>query len=161
MKHTGFIAAVMASGIMLSAGVALAQGPGGMHHRGQMSFEMLDVDGNGEISQDEFEARHETMFNSTDSDGDGMLSRDEMIAAGQKWLEARVDAMLEGMDENGDGMLALDEMPGPRDSKRAGRFFDRMDGDDSGSIDKAEFDAARERMEEHGMKRGEHRGWKN
>lgn len=149
MKHTGFIAAIIAGGVALTAGSALAQKPGGMH-RALISFETMDRDGNGEITQQEFETRHEARFAAADGDGDGMLSREEMILAGQKRLEERVDAMIERFDEDLDGLLSQTEVPEPRKSKRADRHFERMDQDDSGSISKAEYDEARDHMGRHG-----------
>lgn len=160
MRHTGFIAAIVAGGIMLSAGAVMAQGPGGMH-RAPIAFETLDTDGNGEISKDEFEARRAARFAETDSDGDGKLSRDEMLAEGQKRIEARIDAMIERMDGNKDGMLAMDELPEPRKSWRADKMFDRMDRDDSGGIDKAEFEDAQARMSGHDWKHGKRGDRKN
>ncbi|MEO9780066.1 MAG: EF-hand domain-containing protein [Sedimentitalea sp.] len=148
MKHTGFIVAIVASSIALTAGAALAQKPGGMQ-RAPISFEQADQDGNGEISKEEFASRHEARFSETDANSDGSLDRDELMLSGEKRLEERVDAMIERFDKNDDGVLSQDEMPKPRDSKRADKFFDRADQDDNGSISKAEFDEAEEHMGKH------------
>lgn len=148
MKHTGFIVAIVASSIALTAGAALAQKPGGMQ-RAPISFEQADQDGNGEISKEEFASRNEAHFSETDANSDGSLDRDELMLSGEKRLEERVDAMIERFDKNDDGVLAQDEMPKPRDSKRADKFFDRADQDDNGSISKAEFDEAQEHMGKH------------
>lgn len=149
MKHTGFIVAIIAGSIALTAGAAMAQKSGGMH-RAPISFEQADQDGNGEISKEEFSARHEARFNDADANGDGSLDRDELLGSARKSAEQRVDAMIERFDENGDGVLSQDELPQPRQSKRADKAFDRMDKDENGSISKAEFDEAKERMGKHG-----------
>ncbi len=155
MKHTGFIAAVVGASVVLTAGFAQAQGPGGMRG-GHMSFEALDADGNGEISREEMTNHRQVRFSGADADGNGALSRDEMIAAGQARVQEHVTAMIEAFDENGDGALSLDEMPGPRKPERAARFFDRMDSDDSGGISREEFAAAGDWMGRHG---GTHKRW--
>ncbi|MEY8830717.1 EF-hand domain-containing protein [Sedimentitalea sp. XS_ASV28] len=149
MKHTGFIFAIIAGGVALTAGSAMAQKPDGMH-RAPISFEQVDLDGNGEISQDEFAARHQARFNEADANGDGSLDRDELLGAAVKQVEDRVDRMIERFDANVDGVLSQDEMPKPRDGKRTGKVFDRMDKDENGSISKAEFDEAQAQMDKHG-----------
>ena len=45
---------------------------------------------------------------------------------------------------NGDGVLSIDEM---QSDKRADRRFDRIDSDSDGAISKAEFEAAKDKME--------------
>ncbi len=142
MKHTGMIAGILAASVSLTAAAALAQGPGAMKHQ-KMSFETLDLNGNGEISQDEMAQRRTIKFNEADSDGNGVLTREEMVNAGRKKSEDRVDGMLERFDANNDGGLSLDEMPEPR---RAGKMFKRMDRDGNGSISEAEFEEARAHM---------------
>lgn len=149
MKHTGFIAAIIASSVALTAGAALAQKPGGMH-RAPISFEDADQDGNGEITKEEFAARHQARFDEADTNSDGSLDRDEMLLAGQKRIEERVDALIERFDEDEDGVLSQDEMPKPHNSKRADKFFDRIDQDENGSISKAEYEEAQEHMGKHG-----------
>ncbi|MDU9007147.1 EF-hand domain-containing protein [Sedimentitalea todarodis] len=149
MVHKGFIAVIVASSVVLTAGAAMAQKPGGMH-RAPISFEDADQDGNGEISKEEFAARHEARFDAADVNSDGALDRDEMLLEGQKRLEERVDALIERFDEDEDGVLSRDEMPKPRDSRRADKFFDRMDQDENGSISKAEYEEAQEHMGKHG-----------
>lgn len=149
MKHTGFIVAIIATSVALTAGAAMAQEPGGMH-RAPISFEDADQDGNGEITKEEFAARHQARFDEADANSDGSLDREEMLASAMKRMEERVDAMIERFDADADGVLSQDEMPKPHASKRADKFFDRMDKDESGSISKAEYDEAQEHMGKHG-----------
>ncbi len=142
MKHTGFIAVILAGAVSLTAFAAAAHGPGGMRSE-QMSFEQLDADANGEITRAEMTAHREARFAGADTDGNGSLSRDELIAAGDKRSAERVDRMLSRFDANKDGALTQDEMPKPRD---AGDRFDRIDRDGSGGVSKAEFEEAKAHM---------------
>lgn len=60
--------AMMGGGMMLGGGM---MGP-------QMMVIMMDTDGNGAISLEEFEAIHARMFSVLDKNGDGELAPDEM-----------------------------------------------------------------------------------
>ncbi len=145
MKHTGFIAVVLAGAVSLTAFGAAAQGPGGLH-RHPVSFQALDADGDGEVSRDELRAHRQARFAEADADGDGRLDRDEMIAAEHRRAGDRVDRMLARLDTDGDSALSPDEMPKPR---HTGAMFDRLDRDDSGGISRAEYDQAQTRMKGH------------
>lgn len=150
MKHTKFIAVIVAVASVAVSGAALAKGGG--HHGPKMSFEEIDADGNGTLTKAEFEALKETRFKATDSDGDGKLSLQEMQAHAQDQAEQRAARMLERFDKNGDGGLSMDELPKPR---RGAKMFDHMDGDGSGGISKQEFEEARMN---HGGKRRPKKG---
>ena len=145
MKHTGFIALIVVAAGAVGAGAVLAQ-PGGKHGM-KMTFEELDTDANGEISQAEIEAMKSARFKAADANGDGMLTLEEMQAHALQKAEAHAARMLDKMDANGDGSLSAEEMS---KSHRSGHMFERMDADGSGSISKAEFEQARQ----HGMKQG-------
>lgn len=57
-----------------------ARGPhmmGGMMGSGMMLV-MMDTDGDGSVSADEFQALHARMFNYRDANGDGKLDADEL-----------------------------------------------------------------------------------
>ena len=66
MTYKGFIAGILVAGAAVTATSALAMGSDFGPRRGPVSFEMLDVDGNGEITLDEIENRAEARF-STDA----------------------------------------------------------------------------------------------
>lgn len=161
MKHAGFIAGVMIAATSLTAGVALAQGPGfggpGFDGPGpRFSFQELDADGNGEVTREEMQAHRAARFAEADSDGDGKLSLEEMQAQAQKRAAERAANMLKRLDTDGDGALSPEEMPGPRREGRMDRMFEHMDQDESGGISEQEFTEAREQMRHHRM---EGHGW--
>lgn len=145
MKHAGFIAVI----VIAAAGVA---GTAALAKEDRATFQELDTDGNGEITQSEMEAHRNARFAKADTDGDGKLSLEEATAKGQERAAKRAARMFERHDANKDGFLDSEELPKPR---RAGKFFERMDADGSGGISEAEFAEARERMKEHRKKRGQ------
>ncbi|TLP67904.1 calcium-binding protein [Parasedimentitalea maritima] len=151
MKKAGIFAVIAASAGLVGAGAVLANsGPGrqGMN----MTFEKLDADGNGEITQAEVDGLKAARFAAADANGDGALSLEELQAQGMKKAEQRAAGMLERHDANGDGVLSQDELPKPR---RSGHMFERMDADGNGTISKQEFEEARNQMSSNGM--GKHR----
>jgi hypothetical protein len=126
------------------------------------AWDTLDADANGTVTPEEFEAAARARFTAADTNADGNLSSEEMIAAAEarreemrKAMEARMSAeMISRHDTNDDGQLSFEEMT-PGDV--GGRFFDRLDTDADGSVSRAEFDAAAQRMAGRG-ERGEHGG---
>ena len=50
----------------------------GHHGGGKGKMEMMDTDGNGSISKDEFMNHKEQRFNEKDTNADGVLTEDEM-----------------------------------------------------------------------------------
>lgn len=48
-------------------------------------FQEADTNGDGNVSKEEFLAKHETMFNKIDADADGMLTQAEMDTARAEW----------------------------------------------------------------------------
>lgn len=138
MKYTTFIALIVAGSSVIGAGAVMAKGPDGFGPR--PSFEELDTDGDGEVTQDEMATMRARNFSAADTDGDGALSLEELRARALARAERRSERMLKTLDENGDGKLSAEEMP-----HRGGHaeHFSRLDADGSGGISKEEFDAAR------------------
>lgn len=60
---------------------------GKKHHKGDMMFEKLDLNNDGEITREEFQAFHATKFTEMDTDGSGVITREEADAAKAKWKE--------------------------------------------------------------------------
>ncbi|MFS4582528.1 EF-hand domain-containing protein [Phaeobacter sp. C3_T13_0] len=141
MKHTKFIAAVVAVGALIGATGTYAKpwfgGKGG--HGPRISFEEMDSNGDGQITKSEMEGLRAARFAEADADGDGQLTLGEMEAAAQARAKTRAAKMLERMDANNDGSLSLEELPKPR---RMGKMFDRVDANDDGAISKEEFETA-------------------
>lgn len=140
MKH--ILHATILAGAILVAGVAVAEAPKGSGLQGP-TFETLDTDGNGAISQAEMWDRPRARFAEADADGSGGLSIDELRARMDAKADRRATRMLERMDSDGDGQLTFAEMA---DNPRAARRFERIDKDGDGKLSRAEFDKARERM---------------
>lgn len=120
-------------------------------HGPKMTFEQLDTDGNGEISQAEMENMRAARFSQADTDGDGKLTLEEMQAAGGKRSAERAAERFAKLDANGDNALSMDELPKPR---RAGKMFEKLDADNSGGISAEEFAELRDKMQRHGKRKG-------
>ncbi len=81
---------------------------------GAARFREADVDGDGQLSAEEFPGPPE-MFARLDTDGDGVLGEAE-IRAGlqQRQRGQRIRKALQRLDSDGDGMLSSDEWVGER-----------------------------------------------
>jgi Ca2+-binding EF-hand superfamily protein len=152
MKKTILSAGIIAVALggMIAGTAALAKQHGGME---RPSFEQLDTNADGQITQEEMQARGEARFAMADTDSDGKLSAEEMMASRAKAGEDCVKRMIEKRDTDGDGFLSLEEMRpnGDKQKKGKGRGFERMDADKDGAISKEEFDTA---MAKHGKRKG-------
>ncbi|WP_146344357.1 EF-hand domain-containing protein [Phaeobacter marinintestinus] len=149
MKHAGFIAGIALAAITVTAASAFAETPKPGKHGPRATFEQLDADGDGQVTQAEMEAHRAGRFTEMDTNGDGKLTADEMQAHGQQKAKDRSAKMLEKFDKDGDGALSAEEMPKPR---HGDKMFGRIDTDGSGGVSKEEFDAAKAKMKEHGRK---------
>ncbi|MFY0597698.1 MAG: EF-hand domain-containing protein [Cognatishimia sp.] len=140
MKRAVLISGVTAMALALTAGVASAKGGHGKHGP-RVSFEQLDVNGDGQITKDEIAAAATARFNEADTNGDGNLSAEELAAASERAKEERIAKMIEKRDENGDGVLSQAEMQPKED--RTDKMFERMDENGDGVISAEEFEAAK------------------
>ncbi len=139
MKTTYWIAGILVAGF--GAGVV---GMASAHQGGpeRMSFETLDADGDGKLTQAEMDAQKAAEFTKTDTNGDEMLSAEEMLAranikAGDR-MANRIKFMIERIDANKDGMLSMSEM---QDMPRGKDMFKRLDTDGDGAISAEEYAA--------------------
>ncbi len=96
-----------------------------------------DANKDGAVTRAEFLADVDMRFARLDADKDGKISKEERPGGG----EGRGGRMKKRSDTDGDGAISLDEH-----RAQATRRFDRFDANSDGTIDKAERDAARERM---------------
>ncbi|MBX2834685.1 MAG: EF-hand domain-containing protein [Micavibrio sp.] len=66
-------------------------------HRGEKMFEKHDIDGDGVISQEEFQTHMDKKFSKMDADGDGNVTKEEAHesyeAMKTKWKEKRKKAI--------------------------------------------------------------------
>lgn len=147
MKSSKFITAIVISAVAVTGTSVLAAGP---KDREPVSFQELDANSDGQVTQEEMLAYRNQRFTQADTDGDGQLSVEEMQAAAQQKANDRVTKMFEKHDANSDGFLSDDELPKPR---RADKMFDRMDADNSGGISEQEYADAKEKRGRHHKKR--------
>lgn len=171
MKSTLQILALGTAVVLGGATLSIAQGQG---QDGDMrpTFDEIDANADGKIEKAEMMQMPTRMFQQADTDGDGKISREELITRMQAQVEQRADRMLARLDTDEDGALSEDEMrdarknmkdrsgkddrKGKKDRKggkdrmdrgdRMERMFDRADTNGDGALDKAEFDAAGEKM---------------
>lgn len=117
------------------------------------AFSDLDINGDGQITRADIDARQAARFAAIDADGNGALSAQELIAAARAKSENRIrirtQKMLKLRDANGDGVLSADEIA----PKATPRFFKRLDTDGDGAVSLAEFDAAKAARPGHAKKR--------
>lgn len=156
------IAGTAAGGMLLATAIGAAADGGRKGHDrdrgghgwqggmlgGDVGFEQLDADGNGEISKEEFDARHAAWLAMVDANGDGMLQQQELEAYILERIKAMAaeqsGRMIERLDSDGDGMVSAEELGSKMGSARRGdRMFDRLDEDDSGGISADELEAAK------------------
>ena len=149
MKTATFVSAIVLTAVAVTGTSVLARGG---KDRPMPTFQELDANGDGEVTQAEIIAVRQSKFTSADTDGDGQLSLEEMQAKAQAQASDRVTAMFEKFDANGDGVLSQDELPKPRN---ASKMFERIDADGSGSISEQEYADAKDKM---GRKHKRHGG---
>ncbi len=106
MRKTRFS---LVAGMLLSlpAGVAMAQ-------VSQARFQQLDVDHDGEVDADEYEAGARASFAALDTDHDGYVTLDELRASidpntGGIGRDGTARAQLAAMDQNYDNMISAEE----------------------------------------------------
>ena len=74
---------------------------GDKHHK-QGMFGTLDLNSNGEITREEFQAFHATKFTEMDTDNSGTITREEAEAAKAKWKEKMKERRAEHKRMKGD-----------------------------------------------------------
>ena len=127
--------AVLSMALFLSGAPAKERGP---HGKGARAFEHMDADGDGQISQSEFDQSHAKRFARWDRDGDGAVTKEE--------AHRRVARRFERIDGNGDGVIEESEF-----QAHSQEHFGKMDSDGDGQVSRGEFDEAIAQMRQrHG-----------
>ncbi len=155
-KMTGNTKAIL---LILALGIAAvpitASAKGG--HGPRATFEELDQNNDGQITQAEMDAHAAARFAAADTNGDGSLSAEELMARSKEGAEdrmtKRVNRMVEHLDTDGNGLISADELSA-RKAKHGGNRLQRMDADNSGGISKEEFETAVEKHRGKRHKRG-------
>ncbi|MEO1018997.1 MAG: EF-hand domain-containing protein [Pseudomonadota bacterium] len=96
---------------------------------GWVFLETFDLDGNGEITQEEINTYRSNQITEFDTDGDGQLTLEEYEAL---WLDAMRERMVDrfqGHDDDGDGIVTLEEFSEPYSS-----MVERRDRNDDGVL---------------------------
>lgn len=149
-----------ATAIVAGAGMAVAQGPGMGKDMGRggpkMDFATLDVDGSGEITVEDLEAKRAERFAQFDTDGDGTVTQEEFIAHAQAQAGERAAEMFARLDADGDGTLSRDVLEGRMNGGPNPRLITRLDTDGSGGVSEEEFEAAQAKFAER--RQGGHSG---
>ena len=178
-KHTiltALVASVALGGLTLTAAEA-RQG----QQRGEgITFEHLDVNGDGVLSMADVAAHQAERFAAIDADGNGAISPEEFANQRDTARAARSQDMVERLDQNGDGQLNAEELAdaGPRadgekrgggkgkrggrkgggrhgnPSERLERLIEQFDIDGDAALSEAEFETAKAAMMERHGKRG-------
>ncbi|WP_193141595.1 EF-hand domain-containing protein [Meridianimarinicoccus sp. MJW13] len=156
-KTTAVLALTALVALPMAATPVLAKGGKGP----EMTFETMDLNGDGGITVEELTGQRVARFTAADANGDGVLSVEEMQAAAeaefQQRMGARMEQMIERLDANGDGAISLEEFEavGGRKADRGARMIDKLDANDDGVVDAEEFAAHSGKRDGKGS-RGKH-----
>jgi len=185
-KKIAGLGLVLGAAVTLAAMPASARGPlgdrfggaGDFGGRGDFfatDFAGIDANGDGQITEEDLVAGAEARFAEVDTDGDGALSAEEFAASVKARIEARmaesgrtspegwdIDEMASRMaarilgarDADKDGAVSLEELA---PVNGFGRLIDRFDTDDDNAISQAEYDAAKQEIQDR-MARRDDRG---
>lgn len=138
---------IIAAAAALAAGVGIAQAQQGPGPNGEGPvFELLDADGNGEITAEDIAAKRTERFAMLDADGNGTVTKEEFIAHAQAEAGTRAEQMFARIDVDGDGTLSRDALESRFGGGPNPNLIARLDTDNSGGVSLEEFNAAKERM---------------
>ncbi|TVR97244.1 MAG: hypothetical protein EA406_10255 [Rhodospirillales bacterium] len=106
-------------------------------------FDRFDIDGDGTITREEFEAVHAERFDAADKDGDGQITLEEWLATrpGTGWRTDRAEAVFHRLDQAGDGVITREEF----DAMASWRF-DQLDLAGDGVVTRDEATEAMAQM---------------
>src|SRR6056297_101972 len=115
MRMHGMMDGGRGMGMMGGAGMAGMgmMGPGGMRGAGMMN--MLDEDGDGDVTPGEARAVLEGLLAEYDADGDGTLSIDEFETLHSALVRSTMVDRFQHLDADGDGEVTAEEITAPAD----------------------------------------------
>lgn len=150
MKRTVLAAVLTSMPFTLLAPTAMADRGEGPRDLGAR-MDMMDLNGDGQVTLDEVRGAFAARFAEHDTDGDGSLSQSEMARRAQAKAVERSARRFARLDADGDGEISKAEWPGDR----AARMFDRLDANDDDMVSAEELAAARKM---HGKRGGKGNG---
>ncbi|GGB50132.1 hypothetical protein GCM10011316_22790 [Roseibium aquae] len=110
----------------------------------RMMVELLDQNGDGRVTREEFDAVRGELFAAADANGSGSFALEDFAPAWLAINDSRVVAMFQRLDENGDLAISPEER-----STQAARMMSRLDSNGDGVVTRADF---------KGGKNGRHHG---
>ena len=132
--------------VALSIGnIATAKNHGDLKFLGTLSFENLDINNDGKVSEKEIETQRDLMVQSMDLNGDKVVSTQELMKQHAKRADAIAKRMIKKLDANGDGSLSFTELKKSRQWQLS-RMFYRLDKDLDGFISKEESQLRKKNM---------------
>lgn len=107
-----------AQGMMMQGGGAgmmgdMSEMKGMMQRMHENMTQMMDVDGDGEVTPEEMRTRMQAMLSENDSDGDGSLSIDEFETLHSTMMRGMMVDRFQHLDADGDGAVTSEEMMAP------------------------------------------------
>lgn len=130
--------------LLLAAGlIGLAAASPANAHRGMRLFDRADANKDGAVTRTEFDAARSARFAAIDANKDGALEVSELRTWRRAWPARFRDARFKTLDGDGDGKLGVEEYVARRKAA-----FAKIDANEDGAVDKAEFDAAFEKVRE-------------
>jgi len=137
---------VLYAALIATAGLVQAQDNPAPNRAGRPSFEDMDTNKDGKITQDEIQAgqdkRIEERFARFDKNSDGVITKDEIPEMPANSPRARFMPDMSKLDKNGDGKISKEEFA-EMNKDGAKEMFTRLDKNGDGAITKEEMEAAR------------------
>lgn len=141
---TAFVAAAAVGGTVLASAVYAGNRDGGQMDfddgdgrfgmLGMQSFEALDANGDGSITQEEIDGMRAEHLAAHDANGDGELSLDEFAGLWQELTRPMTVRAFQALDADGDGTITRAEFDRP-----VAGMVNRMDRNSDGSISSREY----------------------
>jgi hypothetical protein len=147
MKRTVLATVLTSMSFTLIAPMAMADREEGPRDFGAR-MEMMDVNGDGQITLDETRGAFAARFAKLDTNGNGTLSQSEMDKRAKAKAAERSANRFAKLDADSDGEISQAELPGGR----AAHMFDRLDANDDDILSAKELDAAKDMRGKRGGK---------